>query len=515
MQAKSPMSLRARLTWCLAVGLAALLVLAAHALPFEPGELHIQGPFVDQAGYITTARNVAELGELRCGLIYPAFVENPDWRPYMPGHYLSLAAAYALFGYGNWTSLLPNILAFVLATVGAFLLGERLYGRRAGLLAAALYAFFLGNIAYAFTAMAELTFAAACVLSLVGWLALPPRWRPVGLPFLLVLPFLFRETGALLIFPMAAFLTARAREERRWWPVLASVAAAVVCLGLINAWQVSTGKGSVPLSWVTEGDFNYTNAVREPRTLSASEWIRALYDNAARNGNVLVRTAREDFWQLRVVGLLLLLGAIGHAAWSACTRRLRDPLALGTALLGLTLLAMIFLLYDVKGHKAMRSLLFVAPLLAPIAARSLAELAARPKGPLRLGALLAAGLILQTTLVVPSARELTAQDEKVRETTEALNALGHDPRTLMLVAFDLFPFALDYAVRQYPVPWSFMPSNQPTLDLVQERFTVGTAIINAEAAGGLQRPETIHAGRLRFRRALALGRHDYVVYQKP
>ena len=50
--------------------------------------------------------------------------------------------------------------------------------------------------------MPQMPFIAVGVLSLYAFSVLPERWRFAWVPLLLIPPFLFRETGSLLVIPM-------------------------------------------------------------------------------------------------------------------------------------------------------------------------------------------------------------------------------------------------------------------------------------------------------------------------
>ena len=142
---------------------AATLVLATYAHRFEPDRLHLGGRYVDQAGYVTTAQVWLDTGVLESGLTYPAYLREPGWRLYMPGHYVALALSFELFGHGVWASLAPNLIAFALACAFVAGLALRRYGLRAAVFAVLLFAFFPLQQQYAFTAMAELTSSTAAL----------------------------------------------------------------------------------------------------------------------------------------------------------------------------------------------------------------------------------------------------------------------------------------------------------------------------------------------------------------
>ena len=124
------------------MALFAALVLAAHAPLFGLERLHVQDMYVDQAGYVTTARILAGHGSHADGIVLPALLREDPYYVHMPGHAATLALSYLVLGFGVLPTLLPSLIAYVLATTGVFLLAEGRYGRRAGVLAAALFALF-------------------------------------------------------------------------------------------------------------------------------------------------------------------------------------------------------------------------------------------------------------------------------------------------------------------------------------------------------------------------------------
>lgn len=498
----------------LVLGLAALW-LALWLFGFGTAGLHVQGPFVDQAGYITTARHLADTGELRSGLVMPTYIENPRWRPYMPGHYAALAASYRALGFSTCATLLPNVLAFLLSTVLVHRLAARVYGRRAAGPAALFFAVFPGNVLFAGTAMAEPTFTAAGLVGFTLFLAAPVRWRPLAAPLCLVLPFLFRETGALWVLPMLAFLllersapTSTAPASRRLPQALAALVAAVLLLAGLNAWQIADGKGVVPLSWIQRGTFAYNDATLEAEIWTLAQWAQGIAANFARNLGEVGRQTLERPFSVGVVGFWWILGAWAGATALALKRRARDPLAVGASLLGLAMLLAVFGLYDVKAQKGMRSLVFVYPLCALAVSGAFARRpASAGKRRLVTGVAVASAGFLA---LFPAANELTFLDEATDRATRTIEELGHDDATMLMVDIRLTPFLLDYAVRHYPVPWSFAPENDATLKLFEGRYRVGTLLLHDGAFGPITPPRTAFDGRLRFEGKVELGHPDYL-----
>lgn len=72
------------------------------------------------------------------------------------------------------------------------------------LVAAFLFLVFPTNVVSALSAITDMSLVAAVLLAFGALVHLPPRLGPFVAPLLLVVPFLIRETGALLAVPMAA-----------------------------------------------------------------------------------------------------------------------------------------------------------------------------------------------------------------------------------------------------------------------------------------------------------------------
>jgi Dolichyl-phosphate-mannose-protein mannosyltransferase len=495
---------------CAAVALAAALVLALYAPLFHPARLHVQDMYVDQLGYITTARVLADTGELRNGVLMPSQIFNPRFHPYMPGHLYALAASYALFGWGVFQTLLPSLVAYVLAAAGTFLIGNRLYGPWSGALAAALFALFPADVAYAFTAMAELTFTLACVVALAVFAYLPETKRPWAVPFLLVLPFLFRETGALLVIPMALCVL-RASGPR---PALLAAAGSVASLWLVDRWQVATGKLAASLDWVTRGGFNYSDAFAgEPPALGTRGWIEALLANAQRNLGLLSDRLRHPPAGL-VPAATLVIAALAAVALVSGFARRRDAFALGAGLMAALVLAMTVVLYDVQAHKLMRTAMFTLPAVAVAGAgtlrpEALAQRLRASARPRAIGALAAAVVLAPLAagsyaVAHQAGRRMTRHDALTRRQSEQIAGL-HDESKVIIAPPQVAP---SYAVDHYPVRWCMPVADPETYLAVRERCDVGTVILDAQLTEAARR----RMG-LRLRTRLDTGHGEAFVYQ--
>lgn len=467
-----------------AVALAASLVLLVLAPLYHTEHFYVAQQTImsnDQVGYLTTARWLAETGELRSHLIYPPHVREPSWRFYMPGQYYVLAAGHLLFGKGPIAWRLPAMLCFVLSAVGVFLIGRRFYGRFPGAVAALLFMTFPPNIVFAFTAMPQLPFTAANVTAFCIFSYLPAPWRLLLVPILLTAPFLFRETGAFLVIPMALVLL-DAGGRREWLKLLAATICSVLLLYALLTWQTATGKGSLQMDG---SQFNYANAFPPPAPpLTMSRWIHSLYENLSRNITVLERHASRPNY---VVGptifmcALALLAIVRGVGWHP--PRIRDALAFGSAMLFASIFAVTTIFYTWALYRGLRTILFTFPFLALSVAPSLVSflegltrrIQTRFPWPVTVvPTLFLVGIALWISYsgCLQLARRITPI-HGIRA-VERMESLGIDESGVLIAPLDL---SLDYVLRHYPLRWSFIPSNDETFKLVAEKYPVRTVIL--------------------------------------
>src|SRR5439155_24918004 len=118
---------------------------------------------------------------------------------------------------------LPYLIALVLSTEMMFVLGSQLYTPAVAYLGCTLFLCFPLNLIYAFTAMAEMTAVAAGPVAFAVFLRVPPRWKPLVGPLLLVLPMAFRETGAAIGVVMAPMIFQQSRPRLRLCTLLGAL----------------------------------------------------------------------------------------------------------------------------------------------------------------------------------------------------------------------------------------------------------------------------------------------------
>lgn len=512
---------------CAAIAVAASLLLLALAPLYQVEHFYVSNQSLmsnDQIGYLTTARWLADTGELRSHLIYPAFVREPRWRLYMPGHYYVLAAGHLLFGDGPIAWRLPAMIGFVVASVGLYLIGRRFHGRSAGAAAALLFMAFPPTVAFAFTAMPQLPFTAACVTAFCLFSYLPARWRAWSIPLLLTGPFLVRETGSFLVIPMAVVSLA-AGGWREWRRVIAALACSVVLLYGLLAWQFSSGKGALQLDG---SGFNYADAFSPPAPpMTVAGYLQSLSDNLSRNLGILERHAARD--RFRVVPPTLVLCALALLAFVRGVRvrppSIRDALALGGALFFAMAFAMVTVFYTWMDYRGLRTLLFTVPFVAVGVAPSLVS--ALDWLTRRMGALFPRPVAFVPALLFVGAGVWIAyrgnQELAGRITphhgalaVERLESLDIDPGGVLVAPFDL---SLDYVLRHYPMRWSFIPSNDETFKLLAETYPVKTVILpewDLADGGRISERAVLEAGLVRTLE-FQHGRYDntYVLFERP
>lgn len=460
----------------ISIVLGATLLLAAWSLAFIPKEYHLNGQdgaLNDQVNYIRTSMHFAETGSLDGGIIYPGLLPDHPKYLYMPGHYVVTGVFFKLFGVGPLQAKLPNLFGYILSCCLVYLLGRRLFDRRTGLLAAIVWALFPANLTYAFTSMAEITTVAASLvfLNAVAWM--PTRLRPLALPLLLSLPFLFREnTAVLVIFALALFGFDRVVPWAR--RIGLSVLASVVILYVLLRWQLDSGKFSIPLSPST---FNYGDALRGPIDTSLAQWMIKW----ASNGKQLVDMLLPFPHTLQGISVMLVLAmafvAVIHGVTS-CRQTLFPLCASANFLITACL---IFFFYEIYGGRLLRPSLFAIPPLS-IAVSHWVNTLRLP----RHAAILAsgAGVIASAVLIYMASLSVTCCDAEDRANLSFVEELGHDDTRLIVAPVRLLP---PYCVAHYPVSCALLPANLETFFVLADTHSIGTLILPSTMSADAER----------------------------
>jgi|HubBroStandDraft_3_1064219.scaffolds.fasta_scaffold03421_3 hypothetical protein len=493
----------------LAAAVAAAGALGLISLRLDLSRLHVSG-LNDQIVYVSVARNLAERGVLASNIIYPATLWQPATRNffYMPGHMVSLAASYKVLGFGSFSSLLPALAGFVGGAVALYWIAAGRYGRFAGVAAAALLAAVPSVLFFAFTAMSELSFTGVALLALALFCRLRPPLRAWLGPLLLVPPFLFRETAALLVLPMIGVIAEHAaggapegepkaapapaaRSGGRWSRAGICLLLAVVVLGALYRSPAAAGRPSLLRANLLgrSDQFVYYDAEAQSSlaTASLSDLGTAILANAGQNLRWFLAAPPGDdarlHWCIALLGCALCLG-LGLAT--------RDGLLLGGAAMTLATAALVVGLYNAEADRGMRQLLFTLPLGCLAAARAADLLRRGSPRPVKWAgwAALAALLWIGARTGSAAHRALSSLDTWGDQNLDGLERLVRPDDRLALVG--PWEHTIEYAFAHHPIQWSFLPQNRFTLDLVARTAPIGTVLLPMP-----RRPDRVSAADLR------------------
>lgn len=504
------------------VCLAALIVLGAYTRVINVTRVHYISGLVDQVWHVSAARELAETGRLTSNVIFTSLIYQDFTKNilYMPGYYFVLAAVYKLLGFGWIQSMLPSLISFVLAAVCIYLLARRLYGGRAALGAVVLFLFFPAVLFYAFTAMLELVFIAVCLLTMCLFVFLRHYLRPWLGGILLLLPFLIRETGVVLVIPMALLVAAHAPE---WRERLGSLAIFVLATGLllisVARSELLAGRPSMLFAFVMAP--NDTVLYFDPAAQSAvihptlAEGISAVIRKSAANLSWLLfdphKSPFEDVFFFCILGAVILCMLIGF--------RNRDMFALGSGLASLCMFAFIVGFNRLSGYIGMRHLLFTTPLLmvvvgAVFAQRLSAWSRTSSKTFVQLGAaLVLLGYALISVLSVRFMyKDAAGFDAFVDGFTRLVETLGHDDNTVLVSAF---PYSAGYAFTHHPVRWALLPANEESLQMLASKYAIGTLILpRARRLDAFPLTDaSLHSVGLTYERTVSYGGIEYGIYK--
>jgi hypothetical protein len=503
--------------WVLACAVASL-ALGAWAL--EGPRLHLTGlenTLNDQVGYISVARTLVETGRLESQILMPSLMAQGASRNYlyMPGHYWALAASYALLGERPYTWLVPSWLAYLVAASSVWLAARRLAGPLAAARGAALFLAFPALALYAQTAMAEVVLVASATLALCAFLHLRVGLRPwLGAP-LVLLPFLVRETAALLALPMACVLlsepgqTARRRLGRA---AAFMLLATVLCLAVYSM-EFSLGRPSLVLiNLLAPGEESvYGRAFAVEGAATPARILDGFVRTAARNLGDLWSGA--SLQALEGVSLLACLLAGAVCLVQGWRRRNSDLLPLGMGCFVMLHLLIVLGLYLVPGYRGLRMLLLAWPLAAVALASTLAGRgAAVPPSPRRawlLGALIVCGVGLLLRTQRQAVAGYDALDELDRRVIEEL---AHDDSRVLVAPWWM---SMSYVLAHHPVKFSFLPVNDRSLALLAQRHPVGTLILPAENLGTQLTREAVSSAGLRLSGSFDYQGHRLLVFRSP
>lgn len=458
-------------------------MLAVYGYFVDPRTLHLYGlnnTLNDQMVYIDAARHLLADGHLTTGIIYPSTLQQVYTSNYLyqPGHVLILAGIFALLGDGPVQAMLPNMLAYLLSVVLVYALAARLFSTQVAFVAAFLFAIAPVNILYALTAMSESTFMLAGLVAVYFLVVAQGRSRKLLIPLVLIIPFLFRETGSLLVILLAS-LTLLQREKTDYLTILAAIIVSVIILACLQWGLLAPDRPSLMVQnlFAQTAEDKYSNAFatfNQPAELAG--WINLIGAKIAHNLRVLRAVLSGGEGGLQAVFLHLMLWpaiVVGILAFyfQGVTRRFLQ----GYALTALALFVLMMAFYSVFGYVAVRQFLFLLPFECIALAIVLVSVMQRVK-PGQMLSTLGAGMALAISLVTlpVMARQVTADDHLMQADVTFVRSLAPPSMSTLVMPYEL---VAGYFYQSFPVRWAFVPANLKTLDLLHRKYPVGMMIL--------------------------------------
>lgn len=505
---------------------AALILIAGNS---AVGRRQIRGIVDNDAvGYVTAARHLANTGNIVSHVIYPSTLSQPatKTRLYMPGYYWNLAAIYKLFGYGMRQSLFVSEFAYTVGAICTYLIGLRFFDRKTALVAAAFFLIYPANLYFAQTAMAESSVVAAAAIAFCGFVHLPRRWMPWIGPLFVLLPFLYRETGAFLVIPMAVVLLMSPPPAGRGYLHNFGNAAlflglSIVLLGAVYASPVSKGRPSLITLDIFLPDADAERIYRDSVAWdelkpTSHEWRQTLARRFVDNFKAILRRYDRRKREATIPMTLPLLATIPIGlAWGIWKR---DPIALGASALILVTFCFVCAFYSVYYDRPLRVSMFALPLISLIAGRLwvafFASLLRRlPEGdriwPQIIGTVCIAAWLMPISF--KALKDMMSRDTEDERAAVRVEVLKHDDATVIAGPPQL---GIPYLSLHPDAMYSFVPANRKTLERLNEKYRVTTLILDREENLDLT-PADILASGLRLCWRVQLDDRHYLIYRRP
>lgn len=463
--------------------LVAIAMLVVYGYFVDPRTLQLYGlnnTLNDQIVYIDAARHLLADGHLTTGIIYPSTLQQEYTSNYLyqPGHALLLAGTFALLGDGPIQAMLPNILAYLLSVMLVYAVSARLFNKQVAFVAAFLFAIAPVNILYALTAMSEATFVMAGLVAVYLFVLARGRWRNLLIPLVLIIPFLFRETGSLLVILLAA-LTLQNREHSNHLKLLVAIIISVILLAGIQWGLLAPDRPSLMAQnlFAQAPADKYSNAfatLNRPGELAG--WFGLFEAKIEQNLNVLFAVLGGDDGGLQAIFLhLMLWPAIGAGIVAFYFQGLQRRFLQGYALCALVLFLLIITFYSVFGYVAVRQFLFLLPFECIALAIMLVNIMQRIDRRSKLSTLGAGIALIASLVALPlMARQVTANEHVMQADADFIRSLAPPFTSTLVMPYEL---VAGYFYQSFPVRWAFVPVNIKTLDLLHHKYPVGMMIL--------------------------------------
>ncbi len=441
----------------------------------------------DQVNYLTCAKNILSNNSLASNSIYPSFL-NQSFNSmyfYMPGHCLSLALSMWLFGEGPWQIMLPGLVGLWIAIFSLFFIGKRFSTPTVGLAAAITFALQAEVLFQSATTMSELTTLASVLLSLAFFSYLPqvpingPGQRSLHkiwlIPLFLIVPFLFRETNALLVFVFIGIAFSEKSETNIKIADLIKVFLTSVAVLLLIYKLPVLKRPSLMMGFLWEGGVfkpTYLDAFRfQHFSPTISEWFAVLTKTFQNN---CIRTFEAANWKNFVHGesssvyVTIFFLTIFTVIFGALRR---NYLYVGIAIYSFVHSLFIYTLYypNIRFSFIPLSLLSIS---------SIAIFNSIPMKRVKVGSLLVILALIafpsQLNKVYKMINGFMPMIAEKENCTKWLDELHIDPNGILISPESQ---CQDYILHKFPMKWSFIPQDMQTFKLLEQRYKIGTVIL--------------------------------------
>lgn len=435
----------------------------------------------DQPGYITTARNIAENGEYESSVYYPAKMPYKSHNlTYMPGNYYIRAVFFSLFGYSIFTAFLPNLLAFIGSVILLFLTATRLFDRKIAYKAVILFMVFPPFVLYSFSAMQEMVFVFACLLSFYVFISLPQKTRYIFGGLTLLTPFFIKEVAVFMV-PGFAMMIFSGYRQRRFQKTFVFLVVSVIMMFLILSLPVVSDRSSTFYArLVSSGASHYSDAyvLENVRLMTYSDMAKLIWFHFWENIMIFKALFTSPHWAMDFTFFLIVLFSfLVCAVLLFLNKPINRVFAFFIVVSSFTICAAMFFMYEFHNYQGLRLLLFIVPFSICVIVHALFTSKLLMK---RTYAIVTFALICIVSIysfwssLHRFHNDFIEADVYDQECANFLDSLGVSNAKFFVAPFYI---SLDYVNRHYPIKWSFVPDNEETLRLLTDKYPIDLIII--------------------------------------
>ena len=426
----------------------------------------------DQIGYITAAKNLIFKGYLETTTILPSTLGQKTRTKilYVPGYFWALAGSFRLFGFNFWGSIFPSVLGYLITVVSVYLISLKLFNLKSAILASIGVMVFPFFLLYSVTAMAEMTVIASATLSFLIAVYLPNRHRWWLGAFLSVLPVFFRETSIIVCLPIAGLIWNDSDKKQKATGVFKFIGLTAILFILLMKGPLG-GRPTLLKANIFGGineiymDALFSSNFNPPLKKYLLVVGHRFFDNLMyllKDGSYSAESLTLKF--ALAMSLLLFYRGIKH----------RTTLTISVGSMAVVLLFAICSLYAVTGYRGLRVSLVLVPFMIIVTTGWLVQTNTTNIKIYLLLALLAFTGLKKGFL--EQIKDFEARHTEEKESITFIDDLNVDKEKVLIAPLEL---ALPWVLENYPVRWSFLPSNKETFKLLNNYQAVGTILLNS------------------------------------